>query len=146
MTRRSFRIAVIAFAIAGRSRVQRVGAQEPSASPDREIAMQLQHIVADAQSRGLPTDPIVAKAARGVMMKVPPARVIAAAQAVAARLEQARAALAPSAVGADIMAGEDALSVGVSSDALRQVRAAGRGQSVAVPIGVLTQLVVNRVA
>jgi hypothetical protein len=124
----------------------RARAQEPAPSPDREIALQLQHIVADAQSRGLPTEPIVAKAARGAMMKVPAARVIAAAQAVAARLEQARAVLAPSPIDADIMAGEDALSFGVSPNALKQIRAVSPRESVAVPVGVLTQLVVNRVS
>jgi hypothetical protein len=121
-------------------------AQQTAAAPDGEIAAQLQRIVADAASRGLPTAPIVAKAARGVMMKVPTARVIAAAQAVAARLDQARTVLAPSPIDADIMAGEDALSFGVSTTALKQVRAVSPRRSVAVPVGVLAQLVANHVS
>jgi hypothetical protein len=121
-------------------------AQTVFADVDRATAAQLERIVSDAGARGLPTERIVAKARHGVMMKVPAPRIVAAAEAVATRLEQARDVLAPSPSDVDIMAGEDALSVGVSAAALRLIRSASPTRSVAVPIGVLAQLVANHVS
>lgn len=113
---------------------------------DRQTAEQLAHIESDAHDRGLPTDPIIAKVRRGVLIHAPSSRILAAARAVARRLEEARDALAPQPTAADIVAGEDALSIdGLSPDALRTIRAASPNNSLAVPIGVLTQLVASGV-
>lgn len=120
-------------------------AQDAFSKVDRATASQLRRIVDQAEARGLPTEPIVAKANLGATMRAPAARIVAAAEAVESRLEQARDALAPSPSPVDIVAGEDALSVGVSAASLKRVRAASPRQSVAVPLGVLAQLVVNRV-
>ncbi|MFI5230142.1 MAG: hypothetical protein ACHQWU_13800 [Gemmatimonadales bacterium] len=121
------------------------GAQQLSTTPtlDSASAAQVSRIVAEAQSRGLPAERIVAKVKRGLLIRTPSPRIVAAAQAVADRLEVARAALAPSPGPADILAGEDALSVGVRVDALKRLRAASPNQSIAVPLGLLTQLVAS---
>jgi methyl coenzyme M reductase alpha subunit len=121
-------------------------AQEAFAAVDRETAVQLQRIVGEATAHGLPAEPIVAKVQFAITMKVPASRMLAAAQAVANRLEQARDALAPAPTEADILAGEDALSVGVTTKPLRRVRAARPRDPVAVPLGVLAQLVANHVS
>jgi hypothetical protein len=125
----------------------RGGAQDSlgTAALDSASGAQLVRIVASVQSRGLPTEPIVAKVRRGVLIHAPTPRILAAAEAVAQRLEAARAALAPDPNAADIMAGEDALSIGVDENALKAVRAASPHQSVAVPLGVLAQLVASGV-
>ena len=120
--------------------------QEPFAALDRETAVQLQRIVGDASAHGLPAERIVAKVQLGITMKVPPARMLVAAQAVAARLQQARDALAPAPTVADILAGEDAISVGVTVNSLRRLRAASPRDPVAVAVGVLAQLVANHVS
>ncbi|HEY4129301.1 MAG TPA: hypothetical protein VGM50_01695 [Gemmatimonadaceae bacterium] len=114
---------------------------------DRETATQVARIVESARSQGLPTDPIISKAQQGALFHSAPARIVSAAKAVARRLESARAALAPSPTPADIAAGENALSIqGVSTKELRAVRAVSPNKPVAVPIGVLAQLVASGVS
>jgi len=135
------------FATLGAS-ASRAGAQDSiaSLSGDRETAAQLARIVNAARERGLPVEPIIAKAQRGALVHAAPAKIVAAAQAVARRLSDARDALAPRPTPGDISAGEDALSItGVSTDALRAVRAVSPTRPVAVPIGVLAQLVASGV-
>ena len=113
---------------------------------DRETAAVLTRVVDSARARGLPTDPIIAKVRQGVLLHAAPARIVAAARAVAVRLEEARDALAPRPTEVDISAGGDALSVtGVTKQALQSIRSASPNQSVAVPLGVLAQLVASKV-
>jgi hypothetical protein len=117
-----------------------------SLSGDRETAAQLARIVNAARERGLPVEPIIAKAQHGALVHAAPAKIVAAAQAVARRLNDARDALAPRPTPGDIAAGEDALSItGVSTDALRAVSAVSTTRPVADPIGVLAQLVASGV-
>lgn len=143
MTRRS--IWLVCALIAG----ARVASAQDSLSQiaaDRGTALQLTQIVESARARGLPTDPIIAKVRRGALLHVPSERIVAVARAVATRLEEARDALAPAPTPAEIAAGADALSIpGVTPDALRAVRSARPDKPVAVPIGVLTQLVAGGV-
>jgi hypothetical protein len=118
----------------------------PLANVDRETATLLMRIVDSARARGLPTDRIVAKISQGVLLHSAPERIVLAAQSVATRLEDARAALAPKPTANDIAAGGDALSVvGVTKVALQAVRLASPKQPVAVPIAVLAQLVASGV-
>lgn len=116
------------------------------ANVNRETATLLTGIVDSARARGLPTDPIVVKISQGVLLHVAPDRIVVAAQSVASRLDDARAALAPKPTPADIVAGGDALSVaGVTKAALQAVRSTSPNQPVAVPIAVLAQLVASGV-
>jgi hypothetical protein len=112
---------------------------------DRESAAQVERIVESARSRGLPVDPILSKVRFALVVHAPPARIVATAQAVAIRLEAARTVVAPHGTPGDIAAGEEALSFEVPKDVLRKVVQASPNRSVAVPIGVLTQLVVSGV-
>ena len=122
-------------------------AQDSLALPslDPETTTQLSRIVDDTRSRGLPVEHILSKIRFAVMLHATPTRIVAAAQAVATRLDAARDALAPRPLSSDIDAGEDALSFSVPREALVAVRAALPNQPVAVPIGVLTQLVASGV-
>ena len=114
---------------------------------DRETTAQVTRIMESVKAANLPTGPVVATARRAVQVHAPPPRLIAALQAVASRLEAARSALGPASPEADILAGQDALSTkGVTTDMLHLIRAAQPHRSVAVPLGVMAQLVASGVA
>jgi len=99
-----------------------------------------------AASRGLPVRALVAKAQEGVTKQAPADRIRTAVTSLARRLETARDLLAPSPSDAEMIAGADALAVGVPAPMLRQIRAAyPAGQSVAMPLDVLTELVARGV-
>lgn len=134
---------VAAASIAGAQQLAAAGSPEPL---DSASAAQVTRIVSDAESKGLPIERIVAKVKLGLLIHTPTPRIVTAARAVAERLEVARTALAPSPSAADIEAGEDALSVGIHPDALRTLRAVDRNKSIAVPLGVLEQLVASGVS
>ena len=112
---------------------------------DRASAAQVARIVDVTRSRGLPVDPILSKVRFALVVHAPPAKIVATAQAVATRLEAARDVVAPHASPSDIAAGEEALSFDVPRDVLRKIVHASPDRPVAVPIGVLTQLVVSGV-
>jgi hypothetical protein len=140
--------AMLLLAAACSTPVYAVHAQDSMAflAGDRQTAAQIEHIVETARGQGLPAEPIIAVARHAMLIHAAPARMVAAAQAVARRLALAREALAPSPTPSDIAAGEDALGInGVSADALRAVRAVSPTRPVAVPIGVLAQLVAGGV-
>jgi hypothetical protein len=87
----------------------------------------------------------VDRALEGAMKRAPGARIRAAVSTLADRLEVARGALAPSPSPADIAAGAGALSVGVPHATLRTIRSIQPDRPVAVPLGVLTELVARKV-
>ena len=102
--------------------------------------------IARAADRGLPTRPLIAKAQEGVTKRAAGELIRAAVASQARRLEQARDLLAPSPSESELVAGADALAVGVPGPMLRQIRAAyPAGQSVAMPLDVLTELVARGV-
>lgn len=118
---------------------------EQNLIPDREANRQLAHILDSTRAQGLPVAPIVAKAQYAAVMHAPADKILAAARAIAARLPIARAALAPRDNTADVIAGEGALSFGVSKETIRAIRQASAEPSIAVPLGVLTELVASHV-
>jgi hypothetical protein len=113
---------------------------------DRAASAELSKIIEGARTKGLPVEPILSKIAYAVnIAHAPGPRIVAAARATAARLEEARDALAPNPTSNDIDAGGKALSANVSKKSLQDVRKASGNRPVAVPLGVLTQLVTNKV-
>jgi hypothetical protein len=110
---------------------------------DREASAQVAKIVANAEASGLPTAPIVGKVQYGVVYRSKPDRIVAAANAVASRLEVAREALAPNPTAAEIAAGADALAEKATPEALRAVKRASGGRTVDAALGVLTQLLAD---
>ena len=98
-----------------------------------------------ARTRGLPTEPLVDKALEGATKRATGPRIQAAVSSLLGRLEAARDALAPHPTPRDITAGADALAYGATREALKAMRAIRPNESVAVPLGVLTQLVVSGV-
>jgi hypothetical protein len=102
-------------------------------------------VIEGARARALPTEPLVDRALEGAMKRASGPRIRAAVSALAQRLEVARGALAPSPTAADIAAGAGALSVGVPDETLRTIRSVQPDRPVAVPLGVLTELVARKV-
>jgi hypothetical protein len=102
-------------------------------------------VIEGARARSLPTDPLLDRALEGALKRAPGPRIRAAVSALAQRLEVARLALAPSPTPADIAAGAGALGVGVPQETLRAIRSIQPDRPVAVPLGVLTELVTRRV-
>ena len=102
-------------------------------------------VIDGARARSLPTDPLLDRALEGALKRAPGLRIRSAVSALAQRLEVARAALAPSPTAADIAAGAGALGVGVPRETLRAIRSIQPDRPVAVPLGVLTELVTRSV-
>lgn len=102
-------------------------------------------ILARAQAANLPVELLIAKAREGRVKRVPVTGIQAAVRALAERIHTANEALAPNATEPEVRAAVDALAEGVSVETLRAMRKAGRNGSLAVPIGVLTQLVARGV-
>jgi len=108
---------------------------------DPEANSQVVRLVAGADAAGLPTEPIIEKVRYGIVVaRAEPSRIVSAATVVKTRLELARAALAPNPTAAEIREGEKALAEKATPEALRSIREAGRGRSVAAALGFFTQL------
>jgi hypothetical protein len=136
MTR--FPLAVVALLVATRvaSAQESLGLRGVS----DETAAQVAEIAATTRTRGLPAEAVINEARFAALNGVNGGKIVVAARSVADRLEQSRAALQPDPSPTDIVAGAEALKYGISADVLRDIRKATKGP-VAVPIGVLTQLV-----
>ncbi|HVE33344.1 MAG TPA: hypothetical protein VNC18_07305 [Gemmatimonadaceae bacterium] len=113
--------------------------------PDAETSRQVSQIIESAVAAGLPASQIVAKANLAVLVRAPGPRIVETARAVAGRLEVARRSIMPHELPNDIVNAEEALSYNVPTDILRQISKASPKAPIAVPLSVLTQLVVTRV-
>src|SRR5690349_15676605 len=97
--------------------------------------------IARAQAKGLPVQPLIAKAMEGVTKQASGELIQDAVVSLAKRLEQARTLLAPSPSVQELTSGAEALKY-VPGSMLKQIRAAWpAGRSVVMPIDVLTELV-----
>jgi len=97
--------------------------------------------VTTARAIGLPSGLLIAKANEGIAKRATPKRITEAVAALGKRLQVARDQLAPNPSEDEISAGADALYVGVPARMLKQMRAAWPNRSLALPLGVLTELV-----
>jgi hypothetical protein len=148
--RLAFAIATVVVAAAPDVRAQQVRRDaSPLARLEQSLDADTYRAVAQtidrARARSLPVDPLVDRALEGAMKRAPGPRIRAAVSALAQRLEVARKELAPAPTEGDIAAGAGALGVGVPPEALRAIRSIQPDRPVAVPLGVLTELVARRV-
>ncbi|MCU0646428.1 MAG: hypothetical protein MUF00_00415 [Gemmatimonadaceae bacterium] len=97
-----------------------------------------------AVQKGLPTAPLIAKTLEGQLKQAPAPRIAMALKALTARMELVKTKLG-SATEPELVAGADALAAGVSPDALAALRRMWPERSIALPIGVLTELVTRGV-
>jgi hypothetical protein len=120
-------------------------AQGASVALDSATTAAIAPIVAEARAKQLPVELLYVKAREGQVMRAPLTAVTAAVRALADRLHMAHDALAPNPSDQELRAAVDAIKAGVPSESLRAMRKAARDESLAVPLGVLTQLVVSGV-
>ncbi len=132
--------ATFAFTLGAGAQDSRPASAVVGAALDSATSVQIGAVVAEARSQGLPVDPIVAKVRLGALRHAPDSLIVAAAKAVSRRLAIARTALQPQPAPGDIAAGADALSTGVTPEALRMIRDAAGNRPVAVPLGVVAEL------
>jgi hypothetical protein len=149
-SRLTFAIATVVIAGAADVRAQQMTRDAPpiarlEQSLDADTYQAVAQVIARARARSLPTDPLVDRALEGAMKRAPGTRIRAAVSALAQRLEVARKELAPAPTDGDIAAGAGALGVGVPREALRAIRSIQPDRPVAVPLGVLTELVARNV-
>jgi hypothetical protein len=113
---------------------------------DARTRVAVEREIARAAAKGLPTQPLIAKANEGVAKQAPGEQIRGAVASLAKRLEQARALLAPSTSTAELASGAEALRVGVPASMLKQIRATWPVErSVVMPIDVLTELVARKI-
>ena len=108
----------------------------------------IERLADSVRAARLPSDPIYAKAAEGVLKRAEDARILAAVHRLARALGDARRALGDDADEAELVAGASALQSGVPAAMLRRLREAQRPsprRSLATPLIVLADLVTRRV-
>ena len=99
-----------------------------------------------ARDRGIPREPLLSKALEGVAKNASSSTIRSAMAALQKRLTRAHDLLGASATVDELSAGADALSVGVPDKTLTAMRAAAPRRSIAVELGVLTELVARHVS
>jgi len=130
----------------------RAATAQPTTWPERlsGAARATLDAVADSARRaGLPTSPLYAKAAEGVLKGADDARIVQALRTLVGELGAARDALGAGASHAEMVAGASALHAGVPPAAVRRLAlaraAAGGAHPLATPLVVLADLVTRRV-
>jgi hypothetical protein len=108
---------------------------------DPVTAASVQQLVDSARASSLPTEPLVQKALEGSTMGASGDRIRAAVQALVRQLGRARDALGGRASEGELTAAAGALRAGLPAGSLRQLHDIRSGQSLVVPISVLTDLV-----
>ena len=123
----------------------RVASGQAPQALDSATAAAIAPIVEAARAEKLPVAPLYAKAREGQVQRVAVAKIEAAVRTLADRMRAANEALAPDASEQELHAAADAIKSGVPAETLRAMRKAGGDGSLAVPIGVLTQLIARGV-
>lgn len=103
-------------------------------------------IMDSARTAGLPTAPLAAKAAEGVLKGADDARIVEAVRSLAKALGDARAALGPAADASVLDAGASALRAGITPAALHSLGEAGAAPSGAPALATALVTLVDFVA
>jgi hypothetical protein len=127
--------------------VQSAGAQDSLrfVGGDAATSSQVSQIIQAAAAEGLPAGVILSKARFALAVRTPGPKIVDVAKAVAARLVIARRVIAPHELEGDLAGAEAALSYEVPAEILQRISLARPKETIAVPLGVLTQLVADRV-
>ena len=105
----------------------------------------VRNLLGSAFSRGVPTDPLMSKALEGVAKRASASTIRDVMKSLEKRMRKAQDALGKDASVDEVAAGADALSIGVSDKTLKQMRNVAPRRSIALEIGVLTELVARGV-
>jgi hypothetical protein len=148
---RALNVRTVAVIAAGFVVAARLGAQQETrvtAIRDDATRNVVMEQLTRAKDSGLPAgamEPLMAKALEGVAKNASSKSIRTAMDLLQKRLRKANDLLAPSPSVDELSAGADALYVGVPEKTLRQMRQAAPRRSIAVELGVLTELVARNV-
>ncbi len=146
MNRRNVRRALSALlAVAMAAPSLRAQGPDPLAKLDTASRRMVQSLIDSARAEGLPTQPVISKAQEGVSKHVSGPVIARVVRTVFLSLRQARATLGSGANRDELTAGAAALQAGIPAAALIDLRHAGRGKSITVPLVVLADLVTRGV-
>jgi hypothetical protein len=139
-------VALVSIASVSAVPVHAVHAQGAVVLPiaDAKARQAVEREIAQAQAKGLPVQPLIAKAQEGVTKRASGSAIREAVASLAERLEQSRSLLAPSPSVAEIVSGAEALRLGVAPSMLKDIRKAWPNQSVVMAIDVLSELVARK--
>ena len=141
---RAFFIAAAALLASGRA----LSAQSPG------VESVVNRLAESARSRGLPTEPLLAKAAEGKLKGADSVRIVDAVRGLIRELDVAKSTLCPNATGPELTAAASALHAGVTPAQLGRVgrvgacaeSAASRPPRLVMPLVVLADLDARRVS
>jgi hypothetical protein len=102
-------------------------------------------VIDAAEQHGLPIDPLVQKALEGASKRAPADRIVVAVRRLSSQLASARLALGDAATSPELVAGASALQAGVRPEMLATLRSERPQASLAVPLGVLAELIARGV-
>ncbi|HEV8409777.1 MAG TPA: hypothetical protein VGQ30_04665 [Gemmatimonadaceae bacterium] len=148
---KALNVCTVAVIAAGFVVAARLGAQQETrvtAIRDDATRNVVMEQLTRAKDSGLPAgamEPLMAKALEGVAKNASSKSIRTAMDLLQKRLRKANDLLAPSPSVDELSAGADALYVGVPEKTLRQMRQAAPRRSIAVELGVLTELVARNV-
>jgi hypothetical protein len=102
-------------------------------------------VIDAAAEQGLPIDPLVQKALEGASKRAPSDRIVTAVRRLSSQLATAKLAFGGAGSASELVAGASALQAGVRPEMLASLRAQRPEASLAVPLGVLTELIARGV-
>jgi len=141
-------LATLAVALAAVARAQ-TGAANPPRLP-AAVEAAVSRIADSARARGLPTEPLYAKAAEGVLKGADATRIIDAVRGLSHELDVARESLGSCASSAELVAAASALHAGVSASKLAHLmqtaNTCGTPGRLVMPFFVLADLVARQVS
>ena len=122
--------------------------QEPQISAIRDDATRtvVMEQLSIARDAGIPREPLISRALEGVAKNATSSTIRSAMAALQKRLTRAHDLLGASATVDELSAGADALAVGVPDKTLKSMRDLAPRRSIAMEIGVLTELVARHVS
>lgn len=152
----SYRVSVLLLMVATplASRAQTGGAG-PGAPPQlpQNVEIVVNRLVDSARARGLPAEPLLAKAREGALKGADSTRIVNAVRRLLDELDVSRHTLGPTAPSAELVAAASAIHAGVTPSQLSHVAQLGGGGSVSaksdrlvMPLVVLADLVARRVS
>jgi hypothetical protein len=126
--------------LAGRSAHAQSPADRLSGRIDPEAGAAVSALIDSAAARGVPPDPLVAKALEGASKGAAGERIVVAVRRLAVDLASARLALGDVSE-VEVVAGAGALRAGASSELLAQLKQMRGNESVLLPLATLADLV-----
>jgi hypothetical protein len=128
-------------ALPGPATAQVATIQDLGGRLDPQTALAVQTLIDSAVSRGVPGEPLVAKALEGQSKGAMGERILGAVRHLAADLTAARTALGTAATNSELVAGAGALRAGASTGVLTQLKTVRGTHSVLLPLATLTDLI-----